>query len=184
MNAQQIRLFREKLKNDKENHTIRRRLHENYEWLEAYWQNKYKGNNHIDKFCNEFENFYWEINDIKEVSREFAFYPPVGSSKNNFEPTISIQRATYHLRYFAEIIEEEFPDTSNEKEIGSKWNKSSFNALLIIVKQIRDNLFHGRKTELEEPQYTRNKELIMMAVRVTDIVLENLENAENIRMQA
>jgi len=178
MLATQIRLFREKLAQDKENLDVRRTLHEHYEWLESYWQNRFKGNNHIDKFDKELGEYFWNLKQTKTIAYKVAFYPPVGSSKNDFQPSISIQRATYFLRYFSDLFEEEFPDTSNEKEIGILWNKSSFAALLTIVKQVRDNLFHGRKMELEEPQYTRNKELITMCVEVTTIILDNLEQAE------
>lgn len=179
MNAQQIKQFREKLNFDKENLELRRRLHENYEWLESYWQDNYKGNNHIDKFCNDFSNFYWSLTEIKNIAHKLALYPPVGSSKRNFEPSITIQRATFFLRHFSDLFENVFPDTDNEKEIASHWSKSPLNAVLTIVKQIRDNLFHGRKMELNEPQYTRNKELINMAVQFTDLVLENLVLAES-----
>ncbi|MFY0675609.1 MAG: hypothetical protein JXQ87_19625 [Bacteroidia bacterium] len=178
MNASEIRLFRDKLAQDNENLQIRRTLHEHYEWIEAYWQNRYKGNNHIDQFDNEFGQFFWDKEETKSIARKFSFYPPVGSSKNNFEPTVSIQRATFYLRYHSGLIEEGFPDPSNENEIGQSWTKSSFAALLTIVKQIRDNLFHGRKMELSEPQYTRNKELIGMSIEATTIVLDNLEEGE------
>lgn len=179
MRAIEIKLFRERLAVDKENQGIRRTLHEHYEWLESYWQNRYKGKNHIDKFDKEFGIYFWNLEQTKDCARRFAFYPPVGSSKNNFEPTVSIERATYHLRYYSNLFDEEYIGASNEKEVGILWGKSSFVALLTIVKQVRDNLFHGRKMELEEPQYTRNKELITMAVEVTTTVLDNLELAEN-----
>lgn len=178
MKAFEIRMFREKLSHDKINLENRRTLHEHYEWLESYWQNKYKGNNHIDKFVEEFGEHYWEIPAIKEIARKFSFYPPVGSSKRDFEPTESILRATFWLRYFSDLHEEEFPDLDKEKETGEKWTKSSFNALLTILKQIRDNLFHGRKMELAPEQYNRNKELIALSVELTTLILDNLENAE------
>ena len=73
---------------------------------------------------------------------------------------------------------EEFPDLDNEKVTGKKWTKSCFNALLTIIKQIRDNLFHGRKIELAPEQYNRNKELIGLSVELTTVILDNLENAE------
>ncbi|AGA80114.1 hypothetical protein [Echinicola vietnamensis] len=178
MKALQIRLFRERLAQDKENLSIRRTLHEHYEWLESYWQNRYNGNNHIDQFDKEFGEFYWARKDTKSIARKFSSYPPVGSSRMDFEPTVSLQRATFYLRYFCDLFEEKFHDTSNENEIGEAWTKSPFVALLTIVKQVRDNLFHGCKMELDEPQYTRNKELIGMSVEVTTIVLDNLEKAE------
>ena len=102
----------------------------------------------------------------------------MGSSKINFEPAESVKRATYFLRHHSELHEIEFPDIDDEKKIGAKWEKSSFNALLTIVKQIRDNLFHGRKMDLAEEQYARNKELVRMAIETTTIVLDKLEQAE------
>ncbi len=178
MKAFEIRIFREKLFKDNDNLVARRILHENYEWLESYWHDKYKGNNHIDKFTNDFNSFYWNLPEIKKISKKFSFYPPVASSNRNFEPTEAIKRATYFLRHHSEL-HDDFPDTNNEKEIGLKWTKSSFNALLTIVKQIRDNLFHGRKMDIEEERYNRNKELINMAVEATTDILEKLEQAEN-----
>src|SRR5690606_7108833 len=178
MNAQQIKLFREKLNSDADNLKVRRELHEHYEWLEAYWRARYIGNNYIDKFDEEFGTFFWNIEQVREVAHDFAFYPPVGSSNNNFLPTTHINRATFYLRYNSNLIKPEFPGETGEKEIASQWKKSSFAALLTIVKQIRDNLFHGRKTEIEEPQYQRNKELVSLAVKFTGTVLDNLDNAE------
>lgn len=178
MNANQIKLFRERLKNDPENLLQRRQFHEQYEWLEAYIDERYS-NNHIERFSNEFGKFLWKFDEIKSVAHSFALYPPIGSSSLGFEPTLTIKRATFHLLYFSGVLEEEFPEINNDKEIGQKWMKNSFNALFVIVKQIRDNLFHGKKIEIEEEQYQRNKELITLGVEFTTFVLEKLEDAEN-----
>ncbi|GHC65042.1 hypothetical protein [Ulvibacter litoralis] len=180
MKSTEIRLFREKLALDEDNRQIRLSLHEHYEWLEAYWHDRYNAKNQIAKFSNEFGVFYWNIEGIKEIARKIAFYPPVGNSNNDFEPTITVLRATYFLRFLSELFEEQFPGTDEEIEIADNWNKSSFEALLTIGKQIRDNLFHGRKIELNEPQYTRNKELIKMASDIMSLVLDNLEQAEQV----
>ncbi|MDT0690305.1 hypothetical protein RM549_10950 [Salegentibacter sp. F188] len=180
MKSNEIRLFREKLEQDQENLNIRRQFHEQYEWLEGYWNGRYRGNNHIDQFDREFGDYFWNLGELRDLVRDLASYPPIGSSKSNFDSTITIQRATYYLRFSTNLYEIEFPmDSDNDKEIANEWNKSAFNGSLTIVKQIRDNLFHGRKAELSEPQYTRNKELISMGVRITNLILEKLEDVEN-----
>lgn len=178
MNAIHIKLFREKLNLDQENSNLRKTFHEQYEWLEAYWDERYK-NNPLDRFSSEFGDFYWNIKEIKEVAHILAMYPPVGSSTLAFEPSPTIKRATFHLLYFSDVLEEPFPEIENNKEVGAEWKKNSFNALLTIVKQIRDNLFHGKKMELAEDQYERNKELVGFGVNFTTLVLDNLEQAEN-----
>jgi len=177
MDAHHIKLFREKLKSDKENSTLRGQFHQQYEWLEAYWNERYK-NNLLDRFSDEFGDFYWSIEEIKGLAHIFAMYPPVGSSNLRFEPSTTIKRATFHLRYFSNVLEESFPEVENDKEIGEEWKKSSFNALLTIIKQIRDNLFHGKKMELAEDQYQRNKELVGFGVEFTTLVLDRLEEVE------
>lgn len=178
MNAHLINQFREKLNADPENLLNRREFHEQYEWLEAYWDERY-GNNHIDRFSDEFGDFYWNQDKIKKIAHSFSFYPAVGSSKFNFKPNRTIERATYHLLYFSGVLEDEFPDIKGQKDIGAEWRKNSFNALLTIIKQIRDNLFHGKKIETQEKQYQRNKELVTLASEFTKFVLDKLEEAEN-----
>lgn len=178
MTASQIKLFREKLNQDPDNLSLRRQFHEQYEWLEAYWDERYK-TNQLDKFSKEFGDLYWDLKEIKSIAHELAMYPPVGSSTLAFEPTPTIKKATFHLLYFSNVLEELFPEIQNNKEIGAEWNKNSFNAILTIIKQIRDNLFHGKKMEIQEDQYRRNKELVKFGVDFTTIVLDKLEELES-----
>jgi hypothetical protein len=115
MNANQIKLFRERLKNDPENLSQRRQFHEQYEWLQAYMDGRY-ANNNIERFSNEFGEFLWKFNEIKSIAHSFAFYPPVGSSSLGFQPTTTIKRATFHLLYFSEILDEEFPECNHKTD--------------------------------------------------------------------
>lgn len=179
MTANDIHNFRQRLSEDPDNLLNRRTLHEHYEWLESYWNDNYKGKNQIDKFASDYGAFFWNLEETKAIARKFSFYPPVGSSKRNFNPTETVKRATFFIKYNTGLFGDKFPDIDNEKVIGDKWNKSPFVALLTIVKQIRDNLFHGRKMELADDQYNRNKELVAMATEVTSIILDNLQAAEN-----
>jgi len=178
MKAYEIKMFRERLEEDPDNRDSRRSLHEQFEWLEAYWQENYKGNNNVDKFCEEYDEFYWNIPDLKEVALRLAGYPPVGSSKNNFDPTESVQRATYFLRHNSDLMEDGFPEEDHEIATANKWTKSSFNALLTVVIQVRNNLFHGRKMDLEKIPYDRNKELVSMAAEIVHLILDKLDQAE------
>jgi len=178
MKAYEIEMFRQRLAEDPDNLNIRRTMHEQYEWLDSYWKEKYGDANQIDKFCDEYEKFYWECAEVREVARKLSFYPPVGSSSYNIEPTPQIQRATYYLKHKSNLVEGGFPKNEAEEALASQWKKSSFNALLTIVKQIRDNLFHGQKMDLEENQYKRNKELVTMGANLTTVVLNRLGEAE------
>lgn len=176
MKAYEITMFRDRLSNDPENLNIRRTFHEHYEWLDAYWAENY-GSNSISKFCKDHETFYWDIISIREIARKFCFYTPVASSSYNFEPTKPIKSATYYLKHKGNLVQGG-PNDDYEEQIAEGWKKSPFEALLTILKQIRDNLFHGKKMELEAEQYQRNKDLISMAVTATAIILDNLEKAE------
>jgi hypothetical protein len=176
--------FREKLQKDNENLSARRKLHENYEWLESFWRKKYNGENLIDQFSREFEDFYWELEDFRDIARKFSSYPPVGNSKMNFDPSEKLRRATYFLRHHCDLNEERFPDLEgDEKKTGNKWAKSKLNAVLTMTKQVRDNLFHGQKMQLRDELYKRNKKLVSMAVEVTEVILNNLEKAERSQIE-
>lgn len=178
MKAYEIKMFRERLQVDPDNLNIRRVFHEQYEWLESYLKEKYVSNE-IDKFCSEYHQFFWTIDAIRNVARKLSFHYPVGSSSFNYEPTEPIKRATYFLRHKSNLVEGGTPEVAEEIELADKWNKTSFHALMFIIKQIRDNLFHGGKMDLNDDQYERNKTLIGLAVEYTTCLLNNLEAAEN-----
>jgi len=179
MNANEIDSFRDRLSNDQDNLNVRRSFHEQYEWLEAFWQHRYGKSNHISRFAQEFESFYWVIPEIKALTAEFSAYTPVGSSSRNFDPTNSVRQATFFLRHHCGLFEYDFPDEGGEAELGSEWDKSPFVAILTIVKQVRNNLFHGRKMDMQEDRYQRNKELVTMSSNITRLILDRLSDAEN-----
>ena len=179
MVSYEIRGFIERLNIDLENKEVRRRFHENYEWLESYWKRKFGGNNGDQLFCNNHGGFYWQINEIKNIAKVLTKIRPVGASNNNFQPTLNILRATYFLKYKSELFEDgEVEDIQEEILHSDNWNATNFKALFSIVKQIRDNLFHGRKIDLGELQYERNRSLVQIGADLTDILLINLIEAE------
>jgi hypothetical protein len=177
MSPAEIRIFRERLESDPDNLQARRTFHEHYEWLESFWLDKYK-NNHIPKFAREYNSYYWTLPDLIKSTRILSAYPPIGSSKLlDFDPTPTIKKATFYLKYHNDIFLPEYPEFENEKEIGSQWSATPLEAILAILEQIRNNLFHGKKMDLEPEKYTRNKELIANAVELTTILLDKLEEA-------
>lgn len=181
MIAEEIHYFIERLNQDPENKDVRRRFHENYEWLESYWKVKFNSNNGDQLFCNYHGEFYWSIDEVKSLARNFCQIRPVGSSNNNFQTTTHISRATYFLKYKSELFNngEEHDATEEGISYADNWNSTSFHAIFSIIKQIRDNLFHGRKIDLDEEQYERNKILVGMGADFTDILLLNLREAES-----
>lgn len=179
MLSYEILSFIDRLDDDLENKELRRKFHENYEWLESYWKRKYNVNNGEQLFCNHHADFYWQIDAIKNIAKRLSIMKPVGSSTQNFEATLNILRATYFLKYKCDFFQEgDIEENQGEIEQSDNWNQSGFHALFSIIKQIRDNLFHGRKTDLEESQYERNKELVKIGAEITTLLLENLIEAE------
>lgn len=194
MDADLINEFRKKIIADKAYHESRRDFHENYEWLEAYW-----GDN-FDRFCEEYGSYFWSFTEMQDMARKFAFDECVGNSENPLcEQTQEIAKATMYLRYKVGFMTSD-GETPNCSTIRCRNNKSSkgwcnaayanqwtrgdhaaFKALMYIVRQIRNNLFHGNKLEIEEVQYKRNKKVVQTAASITKVILDNLKNAEDNR---
>jgi hypothetical protein len=166
MSAFDILLFRQHLeKNDPENREFRRRFHENYEWLDGYCRTKWvnEGDNAIFRFCTKFGEYYWlYVPEIPELASKMGKLGPIGSSrKKDYEPTDEINQATLLLR----------------NEDGTPVQR--FRAMIELVRQVRNNLFHGKKMELNEPQiYERNKGLVRLGAEITTVLLDHLEQAE------
>lgn len=194
MDANFINDFRRKLVEDCCYHKFRQDFHENYELIEGYCR---ANSIDCDRFCIKYSAYFWSLPRIQELSKKFAFSECVGKSdKSNYEQTEEIAKATMYLRYNASLSAPDgIPDCSS---IGCKNNKSSkgwctrtyanrwvigdyaaFKALMYIVRQIRNNLFHGKKMELDGEQYERNKRLIETAAEITKEILNNLQAAEN-----
>jgi hypothetical protein len=178
MTAREISKFKEKLAKDPDNQKARRDLHENYEWIEAFWYGKYGKSFQVESFCNEFDTYYWKNKDLKGIAKDLVYLPPVVSSSYGNEVTPDILAATYFLRQETGLIEEGYQKYENHNAIVVKWKNGSLYALMSILKQIRDNLFHGRKMDLDHDVYEGNKKLVKLAVRITKIILDNLEEAE------
>lgn len=81
MSFKKISYFEELIANDPENRETRDRFYRNYEALESYWRDRYIGENLISKFSQEFADFFWMKESIKDIARRFSSYPPVAAPK-------------------------------------------------------------------------------------------------------
>lgn len=163
MMAYEIRQFKEYLDlHDSENRELRRVFHENYEWLEGYFRSRW-GNNGFNTFCNKFgEHCYTKVAGIPELANRIGEMGPIGDSTDpNYEPNVRVKDATFLLRS------------------GNGTAKERFLAMMRLVRQIRNNLFHGKKMELVQLEiYNRNKDLVRIGSEITSVLLEHLEQAE------
>jgi len=162
INAWEVLEFRKRLESDPENRDARCSFHENYEWLEGYWRSQFC-KHFFDQVWEKYGDYYWQnVPEIQQIAQKFAKLPPVGNNKNpDYSPTDEVINATNLLQTL------------------NKTPSTHFRALMIIIRQIRNNLFHGKKMELsDESQYQRNKGLVKLAKIVTDKILEFLNEAE------
>ncbi|GAA0890364.1 hypothetical protein GCM10009122_00420 [Fulvivirga kasyanovii] len=178
MTKDQLNEFREKIAKDTEYNDCRERFRNNYEDIEAIIGDRRNLINNVAQKANQ--NKLWEQEGIKSAARKLCCLTPVGNKDRGFEAGTNILRATYFLRHHTGLFDKwdgflEDLDDVNEIEIGSHWKgKDPILAVLTIVKQIRDNLFHGGKVQLENKVYERNKVLICLASEILDIVLKNI----------
>ena len=162
MKAQEIIDFqRHLLEHDPENLENRRAFHETFEWLEGYW----RSHNHLvnfDGFCREYGNYFGGIAEIETLAQQLAAEGVVGNSRDpNYQPLQDVRDATNRLNQGLGTPSERFKDTMQ------------------IVRQIRNNLFHGRKMEWTiVDQYERNKRLVRLAGAITHLLLANLTVGE------
>ena len=179
MTKEELDQFRKKIACDIEYNNCRDRFRDNYEGMEAIIGDR---RNLIDKVSKKVNlEKLWERDDIKSAFRKLSSLTPVGNKDSGFVPEINILRATYFLRHHMGLFDNwgGFPkdlDDPNEIEIGSNWkSQNPVLAILTIVKQIRDNLFHGGKIQIENEIYERNKILICIGAEILDILLKHIE---------
>lgn len=83
------------------------------------------------------------------------------------------------MKYQSDLFEvDEFDNSQNEIEHANNWTSDSFSALFSIIKEIRDNLFHGRKIDIDLLQDERSKVLVQIGANLTDVLLAHLIEAE------
>ena len=195
MNAYMLTDIINKIRSDNEHLKDRRVLHENYEWLEYFWREKYnRGDHSIDDFITEKANFYWATDKVKELAKDFASIECVGSNREaNYEQNQVIACATMYLRFQCTLFADITPDCNSipcrhhktntghcSAASGRHWenmdndNHAAFKALMYIIRQIRNNLFHGYKMTLENEQFQRDKVLVSIAAQTTGFLIDKL----------
>lgn len=199
MNAVELIRTIKQIRSDEAHLQQRRLLAENYEWLEHFWRYKYGQNdNSINRFINEKGLFYWNFLSIKELAKGFAEIECVGSNKReNYSQNQEIASATMYLRYSCKLFTFENQPECNSincrhhkistglciRQAAQSWQKDfnpifAFKALIYIVRQVRNNLFHGHKLSFEPEQYNRNRILVQLASETTEVVVNNLVESE------
>jgi hypothetical protein len=187
INARYIHELRGRLENDPEYREARCGFYEAYGWLEGYWREQWRSNG-FESFCRNFGPLYWEDENLRDLAGELACEGPVGNSARGYVPTNEVVAATFHLLNESKVVSEDDRHRCVEaarnrcrrrrEEEPSEWNSSSFHAMMLMIRQIRNNLFHGRKMEIERIQYERNKRLVTLARDITELLLSNLERVE------
>jgi len=163
-----------------------------YSLLEAYWKDSEELGD-IDSFCKKYSNYYWNKNKIKKFAKTFASIECIGNSKINRygrTPSEEIVQITKFLRDELDVNYqgEDIFNHENRKLTGEQWRQrrdnnlgteyTSFRGLMYIIRQIRNNLFHGNKFDLEREQQKRNKLLINTSIKTVKFILNHLTKAE------
>lgn len=181
------------IKSDKKYYHNRTILHHNYEAIEGFWRKRYPNKDGFDALIKEFGGDIWMDIRIQKIATQFASFECVGSSNNwLLEQTEEIAKATAYLRYHASLFKRNNLTCQKincrkhkiEKEIcslenGRKWIKrdneySAFKALFYILRQVRNNLFHGSKFSLEAVQMSREKKLVELSAKLTETIIDIL----------
>ena len=182
------------IKSDKKYYSDRTILHHNYELIEGFWRSKYGNHDEaFNLFVKEFGDEFWNITDIKKMATQFASIECVGSNRHGgFVQTEEIAKATMYLRYFSSLFKKNIPkcneincrEYKQEQKLctklnGRKWTKknhaySSFKAIMFIIRQVRNNLFHGSKFSMAPNQYKRDKKVVALSARTTEIIIDRL----------
>lgn len=183
---------------DNEHLNDRRIFHENYEWLEGYWKDNFnRHNGSIIDFISHRGVYFWNLIEVRNIGKEMASIECVGSSRNpDLLQTQEIANATMYLRYYCHLFEDGIPSCEEIRcrqhkrnhglclqRNGLLWHNTyneiyAFKAVMFIVRQVRNNLFHGQKLTIEPVQFSRNRVLVKLCANLTNILLLNLLDSE------
>jgi len=164
-----------------------------YSLLEAYWKDSEELGN-IDNFCKKYSTYYWNKNKIKKFAKTFASIECIGNSKINRygrTPSDEIVQITKFLRNELNVSYNgnDILSSENRRLTDEQWKQrrdndigieyTSFRGLMYIIRQIRNNLFHGNKFDLETEQQKRNRLLINTSIKTVKFILNHLSKAES-----
>ena len=120
------------------------------------------------------ETILWN-DSIEQYTRDLVSLECVGDGKNNSHPDIFVKTATLHLRreLYIDDVCSHCRKGCNHSEV-SDYDFNKLDATMRILYQIRCNLFHGDKTELEGKQGDRNKELVDIGDKILNNIFQRL----------
>jgi hypothetical protein len=115
---------------------------------------------------------------IEDYTKTLVSCECVGNGKNDALPDEFVRTATLHLRRELNIIVDvcsncSKTNTCDRSEISNP-NFHKLDATMRILYQIRCNLFHGDKPELDGEQGDRNKELVGIGDKILTNIFQSL----------
>jgi len=144
--------------------TYRAVFRENYSEMERYCADNNHKKNCTDWIANQINLF--EGNE--KIIRDLVSLEPIRSNNLNFKVTPTVQKATDFLR--KRLIDD---------SIQTDYDKSESRAVFELVQQIRDNLTHQNKSEIERNQYERNHEILKLGSELTNSIIEKIKTVGN-----
>lgn len=138
----------------------RNNLRENYSWIENYCNNNYGKGNYLDWLAERFELI--NINKTELINLIGIDYIKSHSFGFRIRPT---------LKNAVDLLRNILIDNSIE----FKYKKNGNRAVLELLQQIRDNLTHQGKYEVESEQYKRNLYIITNASIISDRIVKLID---------
>jgi hypothetical protein len=152
--------FRKKI-NGSDNEKFRANLKENYTLLEKYCKEKI-GKKATVMLLSDRLDLHKNI-DVVNAIKSIIELDYIKSNSLNFEVNLDVKNATDFLRQNLLGIETESKFAHNESK-----------AILYLLQQIRDNITHNGKFELDEEQFERNYKLVKAGSEISDKIIEML----------
>lgn len=136
----------------------------------------------VMKFGKEHGDTMWENGSLTDVARQISEFECVGEGRGENPPQLEVKSATVFLRTLfsiehdricSEVCREVKRRECSNLRFGS-WTGNPASALLLIVYQVRCNLFHGDKIESTPNERERNLFLVKSGIQVLDEVLKHI----------
>jgi len=155
--------FRRKI-NGTDNEKFRGNLKENYSLLEKYCKDEI-GKKATVLLLSEKHNLL-QNDEIVNAVKSIIELDYIKSNNFDFKVNPDIKNATDFLRHILLGVEIE----SNFAHNGSK-------AILYLLQQIRDNITHNGKFELDDEQFERNYQFVKAGSEISDKIIEMLTSS-------
>lgn len=159
---QNLEEFNKKVK-ENDYYIYRNNFRDNYTFLEKYCKENFKNKNVHNCLPQNF-NFINET-EIYEKTKNLTDLEYIKDNNYEFKVNPTVEKSTNLLR-------EAFANKENGSVNEDELNKSIF----LLLKQVRDNLIHDGKFDLEENQFNRNYEITKISSEMTDLIINKLNH--------